>query len=271
MNKKPKFLISYLKLVILLSGFFFCGDLLAAKYDRFVLHVGRFFPALDTKVRLDPSTPGQGDPVDLEGNLNLDEDLNISRFDAYYNFNRQHRVYLAHYKFNRDNASSTLNEDIQIGDTLFPAGLGVISNSDTTLTELGYAYTFYRKRDFEVAATAGLHILETDIDIRSTDGALFEETNISAPLPLLGLDIRYLLARDWSFYVTTMVFAVEIGNVDGSLTDTRIGTEYYFTDHFGVGMGYHQFDLDIEYDDAGDAGRFRWSYGGFQAFVSMRF
>jgi len=269
--RKPLLLIKRLKLAILLSSFFFCGDLLAARYDRFVLHIGQFFPALNTDVRLDPSSPGQGNQLDLEDTLNLEENLKITRFEAYYNINRRHRIYLGRYGFNRDNASATLVNDVQIGDTLFPAGLGLISNSKTSLTELGYEYTFYRESKFEVAAIAGLHKLNTDIKIRSANGILFEETNISAPLPLLGLDFRYVLAKDWNFYITTMVFVVEIGDVDGSLTDTRIGTEYYFSDHFGVGMNFQQFSLDIDYNDSGNTGKFQLAYDGFLAFVSMRF
>ena len=86
--------------------------------DRFSFSIGAFITDRDTDARLDSQTLGQGTDIDFEDDLDLDSSGTVFRLDAFYRFNRRHRIDFAIFDLSRD-SSATINESIQFGDDVF--------------------------------------------------------------------------------------------------------------------------------------------------------
>jgi hypothetical protein len=66
-------------------------------------------------------------------------------------------------------------------------------------------------------------------------------------------------------------FYIQANNIDGRLTDYKVGVTWYPAKHFGVGVGYNQFVTTINVDRPSFDGRLRLSYGGALAYLTAGF
>ena len=62
--------------------------------------------------------------------------------------------------------------------------------------------------------------------------------------------------------------SAKVGDYDGRIINAGAGVNYALTEHFGVGLNYNFFDLNIGVRDSGWKGRANIRYDGFYAFLS---
>lgn len=263
---------------LLFTGLLFCLMPLVTKAEeplpfgkeRFRLDIGAFLPAMNTNVRVDSPSLGVGDQIDFEDDLNYDKDVNTARLDGYYRFTDRHSVQFSVFELSRS-AKATLVNTIQFGDIVFPAGTSVTSENNVLVTELGYQYSFLKTSNMELSATAGIYLLQIDSTIKSSGGALNERATASGPLPQFGLDLKYAFTPAWYVSARGQVFQIEMDTYDGSLTNLRLGVDYFGYENLGFGIGYNKVNLNVSVAGSDYDGKFSWQYEGFQIYTILRF
>ena len=233
------------------------------------LSFGLFFTDQDTETSF-KSNVGDGTDISFEDDLGLESDLSVFRFDGYHRFAKRHGIGFSIFDLSRD-AVDTLEAEIEWQDTIYPVSAPVATDLDFTVYKLSYMYEFLQREKSYLGATFGLYTMDVGISLAIVDDDLSAETSdVTAPLPVLGLRGGWAFANRWSAFASAELFFAEIENVEGTLHDISAGIEYQVSDHFALALAYNDVELDV---DASDDGALEadlvWGYSG--ALISFRF
>ena len=243
--------------------------------DKWKFELGGYFPSIDTELQINGIDTG--DDLDLEDKLGFSDSDTIWRLDGYWRFFKKHRLGFGYYGFNRD-ASRTLDEEIEIGDEVFPIGAQVNSELNLGFYTIDYLYSFYQGEKWEISGHLGAYWVDFEF---SAAGSLqvgdaeteefFESTDFSGPLPFVGLAFEYYITPKWLAIVKGGYFQLSVADIDGKLLNLGAKLEYQFTRTFGLGVGYDSFRIDVTADDGELRSDIVYKYHGVQAYGILRF
>ena len=118
----------------------------------------------------------------------------------------------------------------------------------------------------------GLNVNELKASMAVVGGPdpISESSEVTAPLPTIGVHGHVMLSRKWKFFGTIGVFAASVGDHEGLLTGAVTGFTHETFKHVGFGIGYTGFKIRIESEDEDFLGKIKVSYGGVNDYVSFR-
>ena len=245
-------------------------------WERFSFNLGGFITAINSDVRL--GTEGLGIEVDVEDALDLDSSVSVFRVDGLWRFssNLRHRLDLSWFDISRD-SSTTLSENIQIGDTLFPLGTQVTTSFDLEVFKGAYSYSFFQDDRMDLGVSFGLFVMPIDFKIDAS-GAFegHESESITAPLPVLGLRTDFAITSKLFLKYNIDFFYLEIDHFEGVITDSKLALEYNAFKYVGFGIGLEKFDIyikaeDEDYPNIDFTGSFEFSYVGLMVYCKVYF
>ena len=245
--------------------------------DKWKFQLGGYFPSIDTTLKIDGTEVG--DNIDLENLVGLSDSDAIFRLDGYWRFARRHRLGFGYYQFNRD-ASIRLAEELTIGDEIFEVGFLTATELDLGFYTIDYLYSFYQGEKWEISGGLGAYWVDLEFSIGASldinndpifGGPVVESTDFNGPLPYLALVFEYYITPKWLAIIKGGYFQLEVGDIDGRLTNLGAKLEYQFTKMFGLGAGYDAFRIDADIEDRNLRSSIEYSYHGFQAYGILRF
>lgn len=249
--------------------------------DKFVVNLGAFVLGTDVKARLNGEAAENPD-VDFDRTFGNDSDATRIRLDALWRITPKHHVRLMYFNHDSDR-SRVLDQTIEWGDHTFEAGANVAAENKIKVYELAYEYAFMRQPNYEVAASFGLHVLDTSLklsgaatitdangNVTQSDFAV-KQGSVTAPLPVIGIRGGWAVAPQWYLDAQVQFFKAKVGEYDGYLSDWRFGATWMFSRNFGVGLGYNRFTANIDVEKSNFDGRLRLGYGGVQIYMTGSF
>lgn len=247
---------SFLRILSAVTGIFLIAGLAQAQdsyqgpWEKFSISVGGFITESDTTVQINSKTLGVGAVVDLENALGVEQSFRTYRVDTKYRFGetRRHEIEFHYFNSKRD-GDRTLEQNLQIGDTIFPAGIGVLTEFELRFANLDYVYNFLMDDRVRLGVSAGLHTTGVKLKVSTSSGSSVEEESFTAPLPMLGLRSEVLLTERWRLKIDVNFFYLEYDQYTGRLADSVIGVEYVPWKNFGVGAGVNNINYSLEADD----------------------
>ena len=244
--------------------------------DKWKFQLGGFFPSTNTKLKIDGTQVGS--IVDLE-NLGLSDDDTLWRLDGYWRFAKKHRLGFGFFQFNRD-GSIRLDEQLEIGDEIFEIGFLTATELQLDFYTIDYLYSFYQGEKWEIAGGLGVYWVGLDFSIGASldinnnpifGGPVVESTDFNGPLPYLALVFEYYITPKWLAIIKGGYFQLEVGDIDGRLTNLGAKLEYQFTKRWGLGVGYDAFRIDVDIEDNNLRSNIEYNYQGVQAYGILRF
>ncbi len=217
-------------------------------WERFSLNIGGFITTLNSDVRL--GGKGTGIDVNLEEALGMDTSMSVFRLDGMWRFTRncRHRLDLSWYDLSRSGTRTLLN-DIEIDDTVFPAGTKVSSSFDLQIFQGAYSYSFFQDDRFDLGASLGLYVMKIAFEIHSTGLILLEESaRFTAPLPVLGLHLNFAITPKLILKQIYEILYLEYKQFKGAITTLKVALEYNAFKHVGFGLGLDSFRFRLEAD-----------------------
>src|SRR5262245_61121028 len=178
------------------------ADSLQPGQERFRFVAGWFLPAFNTDVRID-DTGNQGDDVQLGDDLGMDEDQSGALVGFEWRMAERHRISASYSSFSQS-ATRTIDEQITIGDEVYPVNAEIRTEWALDLIPITYSYSFLQSEDNELAATFGVHWDKISLRLRGStslsDDDLDAEVDSSAdlPLPLIGIRYDHHFSDNWS-------------------------------------------------------------------------
>jgi hypothetical protein len=223
------------------------GD--GAPWEKFSIAVGGFVTESDTSIQVNSKTLGVGAVVDLETVLGVERSFSTYRIDARYRFGQSRRHEVEFHYFNSDRTGDkVLEEDLQIGDVIFPAGTGVVTDFELQFANIDYVYNFLMDDRVRFGASAGLHTTGVRLKVSETGGPNVEDEEFTAPLPMIGLRAEVLMTERWRLKADVNLFYLEYDNYTGRLGDFILAVEYVPWKHFGIGAGLNSINYRIDAD-----------------------
>jgi hypothetical protein len=222
-------------------------------WEKFSLSVGGFLTETDTTIQINSESLGVGAVVELEDVLGVERSFSTYRIDATYRFGqtRRHEIEFHHFSSKRS-GDKTLDEELQIGDIIFPADTGVITDFEMTFTNVDYVYNFLLDDRVRFGVSAGLHTTGFRLKVAETGGVNVEDQEFTAPLPMVGLRLGVLLSERWRFRTDVNLFYIEFDNYTGRLGDIVVAVEYNPWKNFGFGAGLNAINYRVEAEPDAD-------------------
>jgi len=246
--------------------------------DPFVVSVGLFVVQASNKVNLSGTANTGGQSVDFGNTFGTNSSATRLRADILWRITpRQHVSFM--YFTNDASGTRVLDKDVDWGDHTFKAGFSATGEARNSVYELSYEYAFLKERDYEVAASIGVHYDQLKASISGTatitqpDGTVTSESKSTktatapAPLPVIGVRGWYAATDHLLLNGQAQLFKISYQGIDGSWWDLRAEATWMFNHHIGVGLGYDYFDIHASLSKNNFNGSLSWGYQGLMAFV----
>ncbi len=238
--------------------------------DKFSLSVGLFVTERDTSTRVDASGGGTGSDVDLETEFGLDASDSVFRIDGYWRFRPKHRIDATAFDLSR-RATKQIGRDIDWNGTVFPISTTVDSDFDLKIYKVAYTWSFMQRDNGYLGLTAGLYVADIGASVSAPSIGEREVSDVTAPLPVIGLRGEYEISEKWSVRASGELFALEYDDFDGSLFDFYAGIDYQLFDHTAIGIGINSVGLDVDISNEDLTGNVDWQYDGGLIFLKFDF
>lgn len=250
------------------------GDVHPYLRDTYSLDVGIFFPDRRFKIGADGSIAGDRAAVDFDEEFRLKTTDETFELDFGWRF-AERWILGGQYFRSSNSGSAVLEEDVEWKDLAFLAGSYVAAGTRFDLTRVFLGRTIGDRTTYELGLGAGLHWLEIDAYIEGTalrsDGSSRfhrESVDVAAPLPNIGGWARFSLSRRWAVATRLDWLSADVGRYDGQLINLSLGVNCQLVEHFGIGLNYNFFSLDVGVDKSDWRGSTDASYEGPYLYLS---
>jgi hypothetical protein len=243
--------------------------------DRFQIDTGYFHLTADTRLRYN-GVPGSGD-ISFEKDLGIDNKVDTFWVDGTWRLGRRHQIKLGYTQLNRDRAGYELERDFTWGGETYKAGLSASTTSGADILGGYYRFALVRNDRFEIGPTVGVGYLWLKAGIKATgtiagvSRTLDESASTGSITGAVGGYANGWLTKRLVTHADFLYIKVTPGNTDASVTDWRLGADYYFFRNAGLGVQYkynkYTYDRGILSEKLGG----EITYKGFQAFLSFLF
>jgi hypothetical protein len=216
--------------------------------------------------------------LNLEDLSGMESENEVFRLDSYYRFNDRHRVEFSYYSLNSSGSKQT-TKDIEWGDSgIIQAGAAVSAHFDVDMYKVNYTYSVYRTDKIEFGIGAGLHITGIDVGLNAQgtiDGVpsdtYNENSNVTAPLPVLGFRFSYDITSDLAANFNYDIFAIKVGDYKGNIQNTTLTIDYDITKNFGIGAGFDLYSLAFEAEKDSKILKVNRTVNGALVFLSYKY
>jgi hypothetical protein len=178
-----------------------------------------------------------------------------------------------------------IDQDLQWGDNVIQAGADLTAKFNTGFIYAAFRYDFLHLEQVHISGSAGMTWLELSTGLSGTasytdpDGVIHPtasfdtEGSAGAPVPMVGLNLDWALARRLVLRGYSRVFRINISEFSGGLYESGIRLNWYFAKHFGLGIGYDRTDLNIKELKVGNGNIVKANYGfaGAGLFINLAF
>jgi hypothetical protein len=246
--------------------------------DKYQFSLGTFIVGTNLKSTFDGTAAGSGDKVDFAHTFDMNKDYNRFRLDGLWRITPKHHVRFVWFQ-NNITRTKTLDKDLAWGDYTFQAHADVSAESKLGVYELSYEYAFIRKPNLEVAAGAGVHMMNMSIKLKG-DATFTDEngvvhpaafstsnSNLPAPFPVIGARATWAVTPNIFIEPEVQWFAFKYDAYNGNWWDARVAAKWMFMRHWGVGLGYDAFHVNVTVDKASFNGNVTLGYSGGQLMI----
>jgi hypothetical protein len=248
--------------------------------DRFQIDAGYFGIDAETTLRYNGPQGGAGE-VNFEDDLGVNKDATTLWVDATMRLGRRHQFKVSWTSLDRERASFALERSFTWGGETYSAGLNATATTGTDILGAYYRFAVYRNDRFEVGPAVGLGYLWLDAGIRASGTVsgpggsesrnLDESATLGSVTGAIGAYTNAWLTKRLVLRADYLYIKVSPDDSDASVTDWRVGLDYYFLRHVGVGVQYKYYDYSYDRGafDSRLGGELR--YDGVQVFASFLF
>lgn len=204
------------------------------------LFSGSFRSGLETTNDL-----GTGFSINLEDTLDLDDTKLAYRLEASVALGRRSRLHLDYLNVFRE-GEKHVERQIEIGNTVFPVGANVKTESSFQLITLTFGYSLVQDERIDLALTFGIHGLRTELDLDAASLNTSRSIDVFLPIPLPGLRFDAVLSKGVWLRQRLDFIWLDLGEYAGLMADYVARLEIEVTKGFSVGFGFNTLNTHLE-------------------------
>ena len=247
-------------------------------YDKWQVSGSATLLIYSTTFRFDPSDGGEGTDVDAEDRLGLEPANVRPRLAVRFRPGRRHEIE-AGYQWADRSAETLLDETIQVGDTVFDAGLRVNTTFNTDQLFVDYRFAIKATDATQLGVGVGLGAIFLHEQITALAGAtgggadtltvpISQSRSLNAPTGSLGLFGRFRLGERWYLEADARGLWAKVDNVQAEVFEGGAALRYFPSRQLAVEAGYSAGYYAVTIDRAGwlldITGRVKYSVQGIR-------
>ena len=235
--------------------------------NKFFASVGMFLPNQNTSLGLeasvDPSIsqPVQYETIDFSQTFGYRDSDETFSAEIGWRFGKKWQLRGQYFRVD-SSVRASLEEDVEWGDVVFNEGTFVGAGSDYQITRLFFGRTFKSTDSIELGFGLGVHALDISAYINGNAtidgvdvGYRQERASIVQPLPNFGAWYMHAFSEKWAGTIRIDWLSASVGDYDGYIVNSALNVGYALTDHFGIGLAYNFFEINLKVDDPDWTGR----------------
>lgn len=227
---------------------------------------------------------GLGATIDFEEIFDMNANRSTARMFGTARISPKRRYIDFGYVAINRSGTRAIDQELQWGDYLISANTDVTAKFNTGFIYAAFRYDFLHLEPVRISGSAGMTWLElstglsgtgtyTPPDGVPTTGSFNKEGSVGAPVPMVGLNLDWALARRLVVRTYSRFFRINVSAFNGGLFESGVRLNWYFAKHFGLGLGYDRTDLKINELKVGDGNVVKANYGfsGAGLFINLAF
>ena len=240
----------------------------------FSLDVGVFFPDRELDLRVRGSLDDINREIDFDRRRLIKSSDDVFAAELSWRFRDRWSIIGQYFK-SKDRNSATLEEEIEWGDVVFNAGVSAATGTDFSVTRIFVGRQLDTNKFHEFGIGGGIHwlhigaFIEGEIRINGMSAAARRSVSEEAPLPNIGAWYMYSISPRWALRARLDLLSADVGDYDGLLVNTSLGLNFQAFEHFGIGLNYNYFKLDIGIDKSNWRGDIETVYDGVYLYASV--
>ena len=251
--------------------------------ETYRISLGVSVTTFDTDATLDSRNDEIQEEIDFEDDLGFNSEVRAGWLRGFWRFAQNHRLRLTYTPIRRS-AGAVAKRDLEVGDYIIKSGASIQSNFKSDIFDIEYIYSLFNRPNLEIDISAGLYWLKNsseitaagDVAIEGSDETEFRSAfktkqTVHAPLPLFGLAASYEVTPRWRIHGGARYMDASIDNISGRIISAGLGANYYFTNHFGIGISVTNFDLKVDRTGVVFKNSLAWSHQGAQIYLITKF
>ena len=220
--------------------------------DKFNIGIGFYRPDRNLTLRVDGTEPEE--EIDFDESFNLDEKETTGQLNFRWRFGEKWSFWGQYWNVD-SSGGAVLEEDLEWEDVIFKEGTFANAGFDVSIARLFFGRTFHTGPQHEFGLGGGFHWLEIGAFVEGQILTNFAETefareSVSAdfPLPNIGGWYMYSWSPKWLVQARVDWLSATVGDYSGGLWNVQAGINWQPTRHFGIGLQYQVFDLNVDVD-----------------------
>jgi hypothetical protein len=243
---------------------------------------GLFANSFKGSLRADGDIRNSGTSLDFSRDLGAGGTRYLPYLDVTWRPWDRHEFELSYYHDSTSN-SRTLDRSLDFNNQQLLIGTSLHSDFTLDVYSFNYRYWAWIGDKAAFGLNAGLQAYSFDLKLHGTaaasgsNGAASGERAASAdastdlPNPSIGLSYRYQMAP-WARLVTDLgAFKANIGNIDATLYDARLGVEFYPWENWAIITQYSYNRINADVDQNKFRGNVTFRFSGGQVLLKYRF
>ena len=241
--KDPRNKVFICVLFLLFSGF---AHAQAADETALTLKLGTiFFSSMETTFLADANRSSLSTTIDFDQDLDMEDSAGSFLVEGIYRPEPHQRIDFSYYEIDRS-GQRRIDREITFDDQTFDIDSVINSDFDYKTLILTYSHLFRSHDELDLGVTAGLHITEAELRLQTDLGNISERAKQTAPLPVVGMLLRYNYTDDWTLNFLTRIFVLNYDNYRGRLHDSKLTVEYHAQPNISFEFGINARGSEIE-------------------------
>jgi hypothetical protein len=218
---------------------------------------------------------GTGFSINLEDTLDLDDTKLAYRLETSVALGQRHRIHFDYLNVFRE-GEKNVEREIEIGNTVFPVGAHVESESSFQLITLTYGYSIVQDERMDLQLTFGIHGMRSELELEADVLTTAKSVNVFLPIPLPGLRFDAVLSPGVWLRQRLDFIWLKVGDYAGLMADYGARLEIEVSKGFSVGFGFNTLNAHVEAQDddnpgIGHKGSVDYSFSGMLLYLGYGF
>jgi hypothetical protein len=179
--------------------------------------------------------------------------------------------------------TDVIDQDITWGDYTLKANANVTAEFNTQFIYFAYRYDFLHVEQVRISGSAGASWVDlgtglkwngdyVDPDGNQVTGSGDKSTSIGIPVPLVGFNIDWAIAKGLVFRSYYRFFRLNASGINGGMYESGVHLNWYFIKNLGIGLGFDKTELRLnEYKKGNDTARADYIISGIGLYATLAF
>jgi hypothetical protein len=249
--------------------------------DTVQIDIGGTFASVHTEASLTGSGSGIGASVNLEEVLGLDSNQSTWRLDGSWRITKRQHIDFGYFQLNRSGEKKN-TENFTWGDYTFHKGNQLSGSFDSEFPYAAWRWDFLQDPHVHISGSAGVSYTQLKASMTSSgtvttpdgprSGTFSGDESLRYPVPLLGLQVDWALAKRWEVEWYSRFIFVNLSSVSGSMNESAVRLKWYFLKNVGAALGYDHYDINLKYyKDGSKTLTADYAINGWSAYLSLAF